>query len=239
MSPSIFVDLYIGSRGMAISEWPKDQRPRERLLATGPESLSDPELIAILLRTGIAGKNAIELGREILSHFGSLNRLFAASSDELAKLKGLGPAKLAIFQTVIELARRAIFEELKAGPVLRSSPAVKHFLHLQFANQEQEIFLVLFLDVQHRLIASEKMFEGTLTRTHVYPREILRRALTHNAAAVIFAHNHPSGVAEPSGLDKSMTADLKRVMQSMDITLLDHIIVGAGKTWSFSEHGLC
>ena len=224
---------------MAISEWPKDQRPRERLLATGPESLTDPELIAILLRTGTAGKNAIDLGREMLSHFGSLNRLFAASAQELAKLKGLGPAKLAIFQTVIELARRAIAEELKAGPLLHSTHAVKNFLQLQFASHDQEIFLVLFLDVQHRLIASEKMFEGTLTRTHVYPREILRRALTHNAAAVIFAHNHPSGSPEPSDLDKSMTAELKRVMQSMDIALLDHIIVGTGKTWSFNEHGLC
>lgn len=239
MSPPIFVGLTLGSPDMAISTWPKDQRPRERLLATGAESLTDPELIAILLRTGIAGKNAIELGREILNHFGSLHRLFAASPQELATLKGLGPAKLAIFQTVIELARRAIFEELKAGTVLRSTPAVKNFLKLQLASQEQEIFLVLFLDVQYRLIASEKMFEGTLTRTHVYPREILRRALMHNAAAVIFAHNHPSGLAEPSELDKSMTAELKRVMQSMDITLLDHIIVGAGKTWSFSEHGLC
>lgn len=231
--------LITGSRDMTISEWPKDQRPRERLLASGPESLSDPELIAILLRTGIAGKNAIELGREMLSHFGSLNRLFAASSHELAKLKGLGPAKLAILQTVIELARRAVFEELQAGPLLQSSSTVKNFLQLQLASHDQEIFLVLFLDVQHRLIASEKMFEGTLTRTHVYPREILRRALTHNAAAVIFAHNHPSGLPEPSALDKSMTAELKRVMQSMDIALLDHIIVGAGKTWSFSEHGLC
>lgn len=224
---------------MAICDWPEDQRPRERLIAYGPEALSDPELIAIFLRTGSAGKSAIDLGRDIIARFGSLSKLFTASPQEFIGIKGLGPAKLALLQAVVELARRTSCEELKTGQLLPSSLAVKKFLQLHFAGQQTESFIVLFLDVQQRLITCEKMFEGTLTRTSVYPREIIRRALQNNAAAAIFAHNHPSGRAEPSALDKSLTKELKRLMDGVEVRLVDHIIVSGSLTWSFHEHGLC
>lgn len=224
---------------MAIRDWPKEQRPRERLMTHGAQALSDPELMALFLRTGSSGKTAIELGEEIIARFGSLNKLFMANLQELTAIKGLGPAKITLLLAVLELARRVYSEELKAGPLLQSSGIVKQFLQLHFAGHQTESFVILFLDVQHRLIACEKMFEGTLTRTSVYPREIIRRALDHNAAAAIFAHNHPSGQPEPSPLDKSLTAELKRLMQSVEVKLVDHIIVCGSQTWSFHEHGLC
>ncbi len=224
---------------MAIRDWPKEQRPRERLITYGPEALSDPELMALFLRTGSSGKTAIELGREIIARFGSLNKLFTANPHELSEIKGLGPAKITLLQAVLELARRVYSEELKSGPLIPSSGMVKQFLQLHFAGHQSESFVILFLDVQQRLIACEKMFEGTLTRTSVYPREIIRRALEHNAAAAIFAHNHPSGKPEPSPLDKSLTAELKRLLHSVEVKLVDHIIVCGSETWSFHEHGLC
>lgn len=224
---------------MAISDWPEDQRPRERLIAYGPEALTDPELMAIFLRTGSSGKSAIELAKDIIARFGSLNKLFTANPQEFTGIKGLGPAKLALLRAVLELARRTYCEELKTGPVIQSTLAVKKFLQLHFAGQQVESFIVLFLDVQHRLIACEKMFEGTLTRTSVYPREIIRRALEHNAAAAIFAHNHPSGRPEPSKLDETLTKELKQLMDGIEVKLLDHIIVSGSLTWSFHEHGLC
>ena len=166
---------------MAISDWPEDQRPRERLMTYGPQALSDQELLAVFLRTGVQGKNALDLGREILDYFGSLGKLFSASPDALDHFKGIGPAKIALMQAVMELARRTSSEELKRGPVLVSSHAVNRFLQSQFAGEQSESFIGLFLDVQHRLIACERMFQGTLTRTCVYPREVARLALAHNA----------------------------------------------------------
>jgi len=210
---------------MAISDWPEDQRPRERLMTYGPQALSDQELLAVFLRTGVQGKNALDLGREILDYFGSLGKLFSASPDALDHFKGIGPAKIALIQAVMELARRTSSEELKRGPVLVSSHAVNRFLQSQFAGEQSESFIGLFLDVQHRLIACERMFQGTLTRTCVYPREVARLALAHNAAAVIFAHNHPSGSPQPSAMDKALTAQLKELMQTIEVAMLDHVIV--------------
>jgi len=222
---------------MAITNWPTDQRPREKMAARGPQALSDPELLALFLRTGVQGKNAIDLGRDMLAHFGSLTQLFSASARDFAGIKGIGPAKLALMQAVLEMARRVFHEELQAGSVMDSPVAVGNFLRLQFAGQPNESFLALFLDVQNRLIACNKLWEGTLTRTVVYPREIVRMALAHNAAAVIFAHNHPCGRAEPSALDKTVTRDLKRALDCVEITMIDHIIVCGARTWSFREHG--
>ncbi|MEY3264900.1 MAG: repair protein RadC [Pseudomonadota bacterium] len=224
---------------MAISDWPEDQRPRERLMTYGPQALSDQELLAVFLRTGVQGKNALDLGREILDYFGSLGKLFSASPDALDHFKGIGPAKIALIQAVMELARRTSSEELKRGPVLVSSHAVNRFLQSQFAGEQSESFIGLFLDVQHRLIACERMFQGTLTRTCVYPREVARLALAHNAAAVIFAHNHPSGSPQPSAMDKALTAQLKELMQTIEVAMLDHVIVCGTRFWSFREKGLC
>ena len=224
---------------MAISDWPEDQRPRERLMTYGPQALSDQELLAVFLRTGVQGKNALDLGREILDYFGSLGKLFSASPDALDHFKGIGPAKIALIQDVMELARRTSSEELKRGPVLVSSHAVNRFLQSQFAGEQSESFIGLFLDVQHRLIACERMFQGTLTRTCVYPREVARLALAHNAAAVIFAHNHPSGSPQPSAMDKALTAQLKELMQTIEVAMLDHVIVCGTRFWSFREKGLC
>ena len=223
---------------MAISDWPEDQRPRERLMTYGPQALSDQELLAVFLRTGVQGKNALDLGREILDYFGSLGKLFSASPDALDHFKGIGPAKIALMQAVMELARRTSSEELKRGPVLVSSHAVNRFLQSQFAGEQSESFIGLFLDVQHRLIACERMFQGTLTRTCVYPREVSRLALAHNAAAVIFAHNHPSGSPQPSAMDKALTAQLKELMQTIEVAMLDHVIVCGTRFWSFREKGL-
>ena len=224
---------------MAISDWPEDQRPRERLMTYGPQALSDQELLAVFLRTGVQGKNALDLGREILDYFGSLGKLFSASPDALDHFKGIGPAKIALIQAVMELARRTSSEELKRGPVLVSSHAVNRFLQSQFAGEQSESFIGLFLDVQHRLIACARMFPGTLTRTCVYPREVARLALAHNAAAVIFAHNHPSGSPQPSAMDKALTAQLKQLMQTIEVAMLDHVIVCGTRFWSFREKGLC
>ena len=189
----------------------------------GPQALSDQELLAIFLRAGVQGKNALDLGREILDYFGSLGKLFSASPDAFDHFKGIGPAKIALMQAVMELARRTSSEELKRGPVLVSSHAVNRFLQSQFAGEQSESFIGLFLDVQHRLIACERMFQGTLTRTCFYPREVARLALAHNAAAVIFAHNHLSGRPQPSAMDKALTTQLKELMQTIEVATLDWI----------------
>lgn len=224
---------------MRITQWPQDQRPRERLIAYGPKALSDAELLALFLRSGVQGKTAVDLGREILAHFGSLGKLFSASVADFREFKGIGPAKIALMQTVLELARRTFSEELRAGPVFQTTEALNKFLLLHFAGQETESFVGLFLDVQNKLIVCETMFRGSLTRTSVYPREIVRLAIAHNAAAVIFAHNHPSGRPQPSALDKALTLELKQLMSAIEVPMLDHIIVCGSKTWSFQEHGLC
>jgi DNA repair protein RadC len=237
--PYAFLLSLQGIGTMAISDWPQDQRPRERLIAHGPKALSDAELLALFLRTGVQGKSAVDLGRDLLNHFGSLGKLFTAAPEQFTQLKGMGPAKLALMQAVLELGRRTFSEELRAGSVLESPQAVLRYLQMHFAGLETESFIGLFLDVQNRLIACESMFQGTLTRTSIYPREIVRLALSHNAAAVIFAHNHPSGRAEPSALDKTLTRKLKQVMDAIEVPMIDHLIVCGAKTWSFKENGEC
>lgn len=222
---------------MSIIDWPEDQRPRERLIRNGAQTLSDPELLAIFLRTGIPGKNAIELGRDLLSHFGSLEKLFGSSIKQFSNLKGVGPAKFAQLQAAYELSRRALIEDLREGIKLSSPQAVKHYLRMELSAKTSEIFIALFLDTQHRLICTEQLFSGTLRHTNVYPREIVRAALDHNAAAVILAHNHPTGTCEPSESDISLTLTLKSALNLVDVNVIDHMIVAQNSIYSFAEHG--
>jgi DNA repair protein RadC len=223
---------------MAISDWPRQERPRERLLALGPASLADAELLAILLRTGVKGKSAVDLARQLLGQFGSVSALLEACPKGAREMPGLGSAKLAQLGAALELARRALREELSCRDALSSPRAVRDYLCLTLAGREQEVFVILLLDAQHRVIACEELFQGTLTQTSVYPREVVKCALKHNAAAVIFAHNHPSGVAEPSHADEILTRSLKSALALVDIRVLDHFIVAGTRTMSFAERGL-
>ncbi len=223
---------------MSIVDWPEGERPREKLLARGAAALSDAELLAIFLRTGVTGKSAVDLARELLTKYGSLTGIFAASRQDFCKVVGMGPAKFVQLQAVLEMSRRALQEELQHGDTLNSPRVVRDYLKLLLAGRSQEVFLVLFLDTQHRVIASEELFHGTLSQTSVYPREVVKRALAHNAAAVIFAHNHPSGSTEPSQADQLLTCALKQALALVDVTVLDHFVVSAGQTLSFAERGL-
>jgi DNA repair protein RadC len=222
---------------MAISDWPPEERPRERLFALGAAALSDAELLAVLLRTGAAGKSAVDLGRELLQQFGSLRRLLEEGPGRYT-LKGLGEAKRAQFAAAIELARRSIREELKTGAALTSPGAVRDYLRLAIGARGKEVFLCIWLDAQHRVIRFDEPFHGTLTQTSVYPREIVKMALEVNAAAVIFAHNHPSGVAQPSQADELLTANLKEALALIEVKVLDHFIVAGNQTISFAERGI-
>ncbi|HEY8101182.1 MAG TPA: DNA repair protein RadC [Burkholderiaceae bacterium] len=222
---------------MAITDWPADQRPRERLIKHGPKALSDAELLAVFLRVGVTGKSAVDLGRDMVGHFGSLNGLFSASLADFSVLNGLGPAKFAQLQAVLELAKRAIAEELESGVTLNSPQAVKQYLQLLLGSKPYESFVVLFLDVKNRLIASEELFRGTLTHASVYPREIVKASLAHNAASILLAHNHPSGTSEPSSADQTLTQSLKQALALVDIRVLDHFIVAGRHVYSFAEHG--
>jgi DNA repair protein RadC len=223
---------------MAITDWPEGERPREKLLTKGPEALSDAELLAIFLRVGVTGKSAVDLARELLARFGTLSRLFAADLVSFSETLGMGPAKYAQLKAVLEMARRALQEELRAGSVLDSPGAVRDYLRLTLAARPHEIFMAVFLDAQNRVVSTEELFRGTLTQTSVYPREIVKRALYHNAASVIFAHNHPSGVAEPSQADRQLTTALKQALVLVDTRVLDHFIVAGSDILSFSERGL-
>lgn len=221
---------------MGICDWPEQDRPRERLLRDGAGALSDTELLAIFLRVGVAGKSAVTLAGDALSHFGSLHRLLHADSSEFGTLHGLGPAKYAQLQAALELARRAVAEQFRRE-ALCSPQAVRQFLRSQFALQTHESFMVLFLDVKNRLINCEEMFRGTLTHTSVYPREVVKAALRRNAAAVILAHNHPSGVAEPSEADLRLTSSLVQALSLVDVRVLDHFVVAGTQVHSFAESG--
>lgn len=223
---------------MAITHWPLSERPREKLLQKGVNALSDAELLAIFLRTGITGKSAVDLSRELLSHFGNLTGIFAASQTNFCQIPGMGIAKYTQLQAVLEMARRALSEELKNGNTMSSPALVRDFLRLTLANKQHEVFIGIFLDAKNHTIATEELFSGTLTQTSVYPREIIKRALHHNAAAIIFAHNHPSGVAEPSHADKILTQSLKQALAFIDVKVLDHFIIGNGTALSFAEHDL-
>jgi DNA repair protein RadC len=217
---------------------PASARPREKLLAVGPAALADAELVALLLRTGLAGIGVLQLAEQLLASFGGLGGLLRAGPDELRRVKGLGPAKRAEVAAVLELARRSIASELAARPVFDSPGKVKDYLQLQLAGRAHEVFAVLFLDAQHRLIEYRELFRGTLTQTSVYPREIVKRALELGAAAVILAHNHPSGAAEPSRADEFLTQTLKSALALVDVRVLDHLVVGQASVVSFAERGL-
>lgn len=223
---------------MSISEWPIDDRPREKLLTKGPAALSDAELLAVFLRTGVKGASAVDLARQLLKTFGSLASLFDADRDAFCAIQGVGNAKYVQLQAVMELARRVLLADAKAGVNLSSPASVRDFLRLQLQNRPVEIFVGIFLDAQNRVLEVEELFAGTLTQTSVFPREVVRRALHHNAAGMIFAHNHPSGVAEPSHADETLTQALKQALALVDVRVLDHFIIGKGATLSFAERGL-
>ncbi|MBV8247068.1 MAG: DNA repair protein RadC [Comamonas sp.] len=225
---------------MPIKDLPLDAQPREKLAQRGAAALADAELLAVILRTGMAGKSVLQLAQELLElpGAGGLAGLLAAGGKELASIKGLGPAKRAELMAVLELARRATAQQLREREVFSSPEAVKHYLQLHLAAKSHEVFAVLFLDGQHRLLALEEMFRGTLTQTSVYPREVALRALHHQAGAVILAHNHPSGSVQPSGADRSLTATLKSALALLDVRVLDHIIVAPGAAYSMAEEGL-
>jgi len=222
---------------MAISQWPPDRRPRERLLSEGAEQLLDAELLAVLLRTGVRGKNAIELGAELLARFGNISGLLSAG-PALLEIKGLGQAKAAQFAAAIELARRAMREELRERGALTSPGSVRDYLRVALAHRAHEVFVCIWLDAQHKMVGTEEAFRGTLTQTSVYPREIVKRALARNAAAVIFAHNHPSGVAQPSQADELLTRNLKEALALVEVKVLDHFIIAGNQAISFAERGL-
>jgi len=222
---------------MAITQWPLAERPREKLLDKGADALSDAELLAIFLRTGCKGLTAVDLARILLDNFGGLKPLLQASEDEFCQQKGLGTAKYAQLQAVLEMAKRHLFEQLKRGDALCSPAQTRHFLSVQLADYPHEVFACLLLDNRNRVIAFEKMFYGTIDGASVYPREVVRLALKKNAAAVIFAHNHPSGVAEPSHADEQITQRLKKALALVDIRVLDHFIIGDDVV-SFAERGL-
>ena len=217
---------------------PASARPREKLLALGPAALADTELIALLLRTGLPGTGVLQLAERLLATFGGLSGLLHATPAQLDQVKGLGPAKRAEMAAVLELARRSVASELAARPVFDSPAKVKDYLSLQLAAREHEVFAVLFLDAQSRLLRFEEMFRGTLTQTSVYPREVVKRALELGAASVILAHNHPSGAAEPSRADEFLTETLKSALALVDVRVLDHLVVGHAGVVSFAERGL-
>lgn len=223
---------------MAITDWPADERPREKLMQKGVQYLSDAELLAIFLRVGVTGKTAVDLARDLLTQFGSLSNIFNASIKEINAVHGMGDSKYCQLQAIFEMSRRALSEEIKHHDVLSSPEKVSDYLRLKLGHQGREIFMVLFLDAQNRVQAHEALFEGTLTQTSVYPREVVKRALHHNAASVIFAHNHPSGIAEQSHADELLTQALKKALDLVDIRVLDHFIVAGNQTMSFAERGL-
>ncbi len=223
---------------MAIREWPKRERPRERLLERGSQALSDAELVAILLGSGVRGSSAVDVARKLLARFGSLRELLQAERRECLRELGLGPARYAQLRAALELARRHHLERLRSGPLLQSPEATREFLLAQLRDRPYEVFCCLHLDSRHRLIAFEELFRGTVDGASVHPREVVREALAHNSAALIFAHNHPSGVAEPSAADELITQRLRDSLALVDVRVLDHLVVGDGACISFAERGL-
>ena len=223
---------------MSLKDLPSQMRPREKLLERGASALSDVELLALLLRTGLPGAGVFELADQVLCEFDGFGGLLHARAGDLQRIKGLGPAKRAEIAAVVEMARRALAQPLQQRPVFDAPAKVKEYVALHLRAHTQEVFAVLFLDGQHRLLTLQEMFHGTLAQTSVYPREVVKRALQLNAGAVILAHNHPSGVAEPSRADEQLTHTLKTALQLVDVRVLDHLIVGQGAVLSFAERGL-
>jgi DNA repair protein RadC len=225
-------------RTLSIRDWPLAERPREKLLEQGPQSLSDAELLALLLGSGVKGRSAVDVARALIADFGSLRALLSAERTRWRGKLGIGPARYAALKAAMELARRHYLEPLRAGPGLNTPDATCRFLVAQLRDRRYEVFCCLFLDNRHRLIAFEEIFRGTIDGANVYPREVVRQTLLHNAAAVIVAHNHPSGITEPSQADEFVTRRLKEALALVDVRILDHFIVGDGRCFSFSEHGL-
>lgn len=223
---------------MSIKDWPEGERPREKLLRHGAMALSDAELLAIFLRTGAPGVSAVELARQLLQQFGDLHAMLGADLDTFCAGKGLGQAKYTQLQAVMEMSRRYFAETLKREGVMNSPEATRRFLASRLSVQAREVFAVLFLDNRHRVIVYEELFFGTIDGASVHPREVVRRALSHHAAAVILAHNHPSGIAEPSNADQAITRRLCSALELIDVRVLDHFIVGEGTPYSFAENGL-
>ncbi|MEP7182566.1 MAG: DNA repair protein RadC [Betaproteobacteria bacterium] len=223
---------------MSICDWPVGERPRERLFAHGAAALSDAELLSLLLRTGVRGASALDVARSLLTRFGGLARLLAAGPRDVAGVRGVGPVRSAELAAVVELARRSLAEEAQVRDTLASPQAVRDYLRLSLSTRPCEVFVGLFLDSQNRLLAAEELFRGTLAQTSVYPREVVKAALSRNAAAMIFAHNHPSGVAEPSRADELLTQALKQALALVDIRTLDHFVVAGTRLTSFAERGL-
>jgi len=223
---------------MAIRDWPSDERPREKLLDKGAAALSDAEILAILLRTGTPGRSALDLARDALAAFGSLRQLIAADRSRFCAAAGLGLVRYAELQAAAEISRRQLSQSLRAGPLLASPKATRDFLSARLRDLEHEVFCCLYLDKRHRLIQFEELFRGTIDGASVHPREIVKAALQRNCAAIIIAHNHPSGIAEPSQADELITQRVKEALALVDIRLLDHIIVGDGACVSLAERGL-
>ncbi|MGD9163875.1 MAG: DNA repair protein RadC [Chromatiales bacterium] len=222
---------------MPITDWPSQERPREKLLQRGASCLSDAELLAIFLRTGVTGQTAVDLARGLLQEFGGLRQLLGADVKSFCRGKGLGLAKFTQLQAVLEMAHRYLQEQLQEGDTLTSPTTTRRYLQARLRHHPHEVFACLFLDNRHRMIAFEELFRGTIDGASVHPREVVKRALAHNAAALILAHNHPSGVAEPSQADRQITAHLKQAMSLVDIRVLDHIVVGEGEPVSLAERG--
>lgn len=223
---------------MAISDWPEGERPRERLLQRGAAALSDAELLAIFLRTGVKGKSAVDLARELLAAFGGLRGLLKADQKSFCSHLGLGEAKYTQLQAVLEMGRRHLGESLERGDVMDSPGATRRYLMSRLREYPQEVFAALFLDNRHRVIQFEELFRGTIDGASVHPREVVRRSLAHNAAALIIAHNHPSGVAEPSRADIDITQRLRDALALVDVRLLDHLVIGDQEIVSLAERGV-
>ena len=223
---------------MAISNWPHQERPRQRLIAQGATNLSDAELLAICLRSGVQGRSALDLAREALGVAGNLSKLLEKELDEMCQFDGFGPEKYALLQAAQELCRRQLLENLQQGEALAGSAATRGYLRARFKSRKQETFSCLFLNNQHHIVKLEELFNGTIDGAAVYPREVVKRCLYHNAAAVIFAHNHPSGIAEPSQADISITRKLQAALSTIDVRVLDHFVVGDPDVVSFAERGL-
>ena len=222
---------------MPITDWPSQERPREKLLIRGAGALSDAELLAIFLRTGVAGQTAVDLARQLLQEFGGLRQLLGADQPRFCRGRGLGLAKFTQLQAVVEMSRRYLQQQLQESDALNSPATTRRYLQARLRHYPHEVFSCLFLDNRHRVIAFEELFRGTIDGASVHPREVVKRALAHNAAALILAHNHPSGVAEPSQADRQITAHLKQALALVDIRVLDHIVVGEGDPVSLAERG--
>lgn len=223
---------------MAITDWPQGERPRERLLSQGAQALSDAELLAIFLRTGVRGKSAVDLARELLRNFGGLRALLRADHTQFCNHHGLGTATFVQLQAVLEMSHRHLQENLNRGSALENPQQTRDYLTSRMREYQREVFACLFLDNRHRVIVCEELFQGSISSASVYPREVVKSALSHNAAAVILAHNHPSGVAEPSEADRHLTSKLQDALSLVDVRVLDHLVIGDGESVSFAERGL-